>query len=58
MSIKCPINDQCEAQTSRRGLKLPSSHLEEVFGETSFVFEPVVFGGAKEGDLGSETEES
>lgn len=55
MSIKCLINDKRGTQTSRRGLKLPSARSEEVFGETSFVFEPVVFGGPKEGDLGIET---
>lgn len=56
MSIKCPINDQREAQSSRRGLKPPSARLEEVFGETSFVFETV--GETKEGHLGSETKEN
>lgn len=58
MSIKCPLNDQREAQNSRRGLRRPTALLEEIFGETSFVFVAVVFGGEKEGDLRSWTEES
>lgn len=57
MSIKCLINDQREAQSSRTGFKRPSARLEEVFSQTKFLFKLVVFGGTKKGELGSEREE-